>query len=98
MIWLMCLLVIVIVNQQALIWIQQRLIRAQREGLRLDRLLLEVDGIDRWRTRQGRMAGLDAWLDYLDAEHGPPSAETIAEADAWGKRTYRRKDGDRNNG
>lgn len=33
--------------------------------------------------RQDRMAQLDAWLDELDALHGPPSAAEMAAADAW---------------
>jgi post-segregation antitoxin (ccd killing protein) len=33
--------------------------------------------------RKARMARLGAWLDQLDAEHGPPSAEAVAEAEAW---------------
>lgn len=33
--------------------------------------------------RQRRMAALDAWLDELDAAHGPPSAKAKAKAEAW---------------
>lgn len=54
---------------------------ARNQGLNVSALAQQaiVDALD----RQSRMAGLDAWLDELDAEHGPPSAEAIAEADAW---------------
>jgi post-segregation antitoxin (ccd killing protein) len=33
--------------------------------------------------RRERMAALDAWLDELDAAHGPPSAKARAKAQAW---------------
>lgn len=33
--------------------------------------------------RRSRMEGLDTWLDELDAEHGLPSPEAMAEAEAW---------------
>ena len=33
--------------------------------------------------RRERMAALDAWLDELDAAHGPPSAKAKAKAQAW---------------
>jgi post-segregation antitoxin (ccd killing protein) len=33
--------------------------------------------------RRQRMAALDAWLDDLDAAHGPPSAKAVANARAW---------------
>lgn len=36
-------------------------------------------------NRRDRMAHLDAWLDELDAAHGVPSAEVVAEADAWAR-------------
>lgn len=54
---------------------------AREHGLNVSALAQRaiVDALD----RQSRMAGLDAWLDELDAKHGPPSAEAVAEADAW---------------
>jgi predicted transcriptional regulator len=33
--------------------------------------------------RRQRMARLDAWLDDLDAEHGPPSEKAMADAREW---------------
>lgn len=33
--------------------------------------------------RRSRMARLDAWLDALDEEHGPPSTRVMAEARRW---------------
>lgn len=33
--------------------------------------------------RRERMSALDAWLDELDAAHGPPSAKAKARAQAW---------------
>jgi post-segregation antitoxin (ccd killing protein) len=33
--------------------------------------------------RRERMAALDAWLDELDAAHGPPTAKAKAKAQAW---------------
>jgi post-segregation antitoxin (ccd killing protein) len=33
--------------------------------------------------RRARMASLDAWLDELDAAHGPPSAKAKSKAQAW---------------
>jgi post-segregation antitoxin (ccd killing protein) len=38
-----------------------------------------ADELDRRR----RMAALDAWLDELDAAHGPPSATAKAKAQVW---------------
>jgi hypothetical protein len=35
------------------------------------------------RDRRDRMARLAAWLEELDALHGPPSAEDLAEAREW---------------
>lgn len=40
--------------------------------------------------RRHRMSTLDLWLDELDELHGTPSAEAIAEADAWAARAARR--------
>jgi len=33
--------------------------------------------------RRSRMASLDAWLDALDEEHGPPSPQMMAAARRW---------------
>jgi hypothetical protein len=33
--------------------------------------------------RQRRMRRLDAWLDELDEQHGPPSTREVAEAVEW---------------
>lgn len=33
--------------------------------------------------RRQRMAAFEAWLDTLDAAHGPPSAQANAKAQAW---------------
>ena len=38
-----------------------------------------VDELD----RRDRMARFDAWLDELDAKHGPPSARAVAAATRW---------------
>ena len=45
-------------------------------------IIEEVDRLD-------RMAALDAWLDELDATHGPPSAREVADAEAWVRATIR---------
>jgi post-segregation antitoxin (ccd killing protein) len=55
--------------------------QARRAGLNVSSLaqlaiVVELD-------RQARMAQLDAWLDELDAQHGPPSDEARAAAAEW---------------
>lgn len=55
--------------------------RARGAGLNVSALaqqaiLAELD-------RRDRMAELDAWLDELDAVHGPPSAKAMAAAEKW---------------
>lgn len=54
---------------------------ARAAGLNVSGLTRQaiVDALD----RENRMSRLDAWLDELDAEHGPPSAEAVIEAEAW---------------
>jgi len=54
---------------------------ARAEGLNVSALAQQaiVDALD----QRARMARLDAWLDELDARHGPPSGKAVAEAEAW---------------
>lgn len=54
---------------------------ARAEGLNVSALAQQaiVDALD----QRARMARLDAWLDELDARHGPPSEKAVAEAEAW---------------
>ncbi|MPY94607.1 MAG: hypothetical protein GEV08_16565 [Acidimicrobiia bacterium] len=55
--------------------------RARRARLNVSALAQRAvaDELD----RRQRMAGLDAWLDELDATHGAPSADTMAAARGW---------------
>ena len=55
--------------------------QARRARLNVSALAQQavLDELDRRR----RMAALDAWLDELDATHGPPSAKARARAQAW---------------
>lgn len=54
---------------------------ARRRGLNVS--ALARGAIVAELERSDRMARLDAWLDELDASHGPPSAEAVAAAEAW---------------
>ena len=54
---------------------------ARRAGINVSavtRKALEVE-----LDRKARMAELDAWLDEMDEEYGPPSDEAVAAAEAW---------------
>jgi post-segregation antitoxin (ccd killing protein) len=55
--------------------------RARRERLNVSALAQQAvaDELD----RRHRMAMLDAWLDELDATHGPPSEAAMAQAHEW---------------
>lgn len=57
--------------------------RVRNEGLNVSALarralVAELD-------RRSRMAQLDAWLDEMDATHGPPSVVAMSEAQAWAR-------------
>lgn len=54
---------------------------ARRERLNISALAQAAIASELDRRR--RMAQLDRWLDELDAEHGAPTAEVLAEARAW---------------
>lgn len=56
---------------------------ARAEGLNVSALAQQA--IVGALEQKVRMARLTAWLDDLDAEHGPPSEEAVAEAEAWVK-------------
>ncbi|MGQ0743705.1 MAG: type II toxin-antitoxin system CcdA family antitoxin [Acidimicrobiales bacterium] len=68
--------------------------QARKAGMNVSALAQQAvaDELD----RRSRMNRLDAWLDELDAAHGPPSAETLAEAGAWASsgRAVRRRGSD----
>ena len=55
--------------------------RARQAGLNVSALtrVAIVQELD----RQRRMSSLDAWLDDLDALHGPPSVAAVAAAEHW---------------
>lgn len=54
---------------------------ARAEGLNVSALAQEA--IVGALEQRVRMARLGAWLDELDAEHGPPAEDAVAEAEAW---------------
>ncbi len=55
--------------------------RARRARLNVSALAQEA--VAQELDRQARMARLDAWLDELDEQQGPPSAKAFAAAQAW---------------
>jgi len=54
---------------------------ARRAGLNVSALAQRA--VAQELDRQARMAQLDAWLDELDAAHGAPSSQAMADAKEW---------------
>lgn len=55
----------------------------QARRARLNVSALARQAVEAELDRRRRMARLDAWLDDLDAEHGPPSDRAMADARKW---------------